>query len=49
MNLQTRPILLFVENEDRQLTQRRMLFEEAGLEFLGVQSVLKLGNLAREM
>jgi DNA-binding NtrC family response regulator len=38
MNAQTRPIVLCVDDEHSQLTLRKLLFEEAGFEFLGVQS-----------
>lgn len=38
MNSPTRPVVLCVDDEDSQLMLRKMLFEEAGFEFLGVQS-----------
>ena len=38
MNSPTRPVVLCVDDEDSQLMLRKMLFEQAGFEFLGVQS-----------
>src|ERR1700727_505829 len=38
MNSQTRPIVLCVDDEDSQLALRKILFEDAGFEFLGVHS-----------
>ena len=38
MNSSTRRIVLCVDDEDSQLALRKMVFEDAGFEFLGVRS-----------